>query len=110
LAIFNKENNPHWYNDLCIEGKLFKDYQDTLMRELNRRETLYGKKVKKKTDENEEDDKPKAEEKKEDEEGQPVVIKKDKYSLAMPIFETKLTEEQLVHEKKIRKARQPFYA
>lgn len=26
LATFNKENNCHWYNDLCIEGKLFKDY------------------------------------------------------------------------------------
>jgi hypothetical protein len=93
---------------LCIEGKLFKDYQDTLMRELNRRETLYGKKAKKKTDDDDEDEKPKAEDKKEDEDGQ--AIKKDKYSLAMPVFETKLTEEQLAHEKKIREARQPFYA
>ena len=68
LSTFNKENNSHWYNDLCIEGKLFKDYQDNLIKELNRRETMYGKKVKKKSSDDE-DDEPKPEEK-EAEEGE----------------------------------------
>lgn len=41
--IFEKENNPHWYVDLCIEGKVFFDYHQSLMSEINRREGNYGK-------------------------------------------------------------------
>lgn len=41
--IFEKENNPHWWIDLCIEGKLFLDYHESLMREINRREGNYGR-------------------------------------------------------------------
>lgn len=80
------------------------------MRELNRRETLYGKKVKKKSDDDDDDDKPKHEDNKDDEEPPQEVSKKDQYTLGMPKFETTLTEEQLLHEKKVREARQPFYA
>lgn len=65
LSTFNKENNCHWYNDLCIEGQLFKEYETSLVKELNRRETLYGKKVKKKDEEDDDEDKPKQDEEEE---------------------------------------------
>jgi hypothetical protein len=62
------------------------------MKELNRRETLYGKKVKKKSNEDDEDEDKHKNEDKEDEEPVPVV-KKDKYALDMPKFQTVLTDE-----------------
>jgi hypothetical protein len=50
-----------------MEGKLFKDYREDLMRELNRRETLYGKKVKKKGSDDEDEDDKKMDEKEDEE-------------------------------------------
>ena len=92
-----------------MEGKLFKDYREDLMRELNRRETLYGKKVKKKGSDDEEEDDKKQDEK-EDEEKKEVIVKRDQYALSMPKFHNPLKKEEEIHEQKIREGRQPFYA
>lgn len=40
-----REKNPHFW-DLCTERKALKDYQEALMKELNRRETMFGNQVK----------------------------------------------------------------
>ena len=51
FRIFMKEKNPH-YDDLCERRRIMKEYQDSVLKELNRRENLYGsKKVKEEDDE-----------------------------------------------------------
>ena len=80
------------------------------MRELNRRETLYGKKVKKKGSDDEEDDDKKQDDKDDTEQKKDTTVKRDQYALSMPKFHNPLKPEELEAEKKIREGRQPFYA
>ena len=102
--IFLKEKNPHPINDLCAERSMFKDYQVELLRELVRRDQLYGKKKKKDGDSTDREDYLNSDPEDDgSKDGSPA--KYDPYYLPLPKFNAKLTPAQLESEKEERDKR-----
>ena len=103
LRAFKKESNPG-VEDLFQQRKLEKQFHESLIKELLRRETLYGQKQKKA-----EEEERLATNDKDDKDDETKHSERDLYELSMLQFKFKLSPEEEEHERNIRKERTPAY-